>query len=398
MVILLNAPPKKKNSLNQLMGGIAAGAGSIGSMLKEKEERKIQEEQLGAENEFAREKLGIDLSGVNDPKMRQELAKQAYQAKLAPQMYKDKYDARLGALQDSPFGKYLSNGQQQQQNSSRQDIMNDQGEIEVGNVKVPSMIPEQAIFNAEAVGEHGLAQQFREHNKQILESDRHRENVEEKRKRHEEDLDYRSFKDNKDYIEKVVNGYEAYKRDQKVLDAMDTLSNKGNLPTPFLVKTLDKLGIPLGILQNPDAEQFEKLSQELMKNIQGTYGNRILQTEVQNFMKSIPTLINSPEGQKRIIQQWKILNEGKKIYYDSYKDIKNKNPKRLPSDLHEQVLEKADEALDRLSNKFKNLSQIPTDYVKKPGKLLVIDPSGIMGEIDHEFIEQALREGYEFLE
>jgi hypothetical protein len=116
------------------------------------------------------------------------------------------------------------------------------------------------------------------------------------------------------------------------------------------------------------------------------------------FMKSIPTLLNSPEGQKRLIQQWKILNEGKKAYYDSYKNIRKQYPKRLPPDLHEKVLEDADSKLDKLSNKFSHLADIPSDYVKTPGKFLVLSPDGQMGEVNASELDDALKAGYEYLE
>jgi hypothetical protein len=198
-----------------------------------------------------------------------------------------------------------------------------------------------------------------------------------------EKLDYQSFKDNREYSEKILNGKEAYERDKAVLDQMAKISKEGDLPTPLAANLLQKLGLPLGLLENPSAEQFEKLSQELMKNIMGTYGSRILQSDVVSFMKSIPTLLNSPEGQKRLIKQWQILNEGKKIYYDSYKDIRKENPKRLPPDLHEQVLERSEPKLEEMANKFRSMNMFKT----------VMDPNGVARLIPEDQVEAALKAG-----
>lgn len=198
-----------------------------------------------------------------------------------------------------------------------------------------------------------------------------------------EKLDYQSFKDNKEYSEKILNGKEAYERDKAVLDQMAQISKEGDLPKPLSASLLQKLGLPLGLLENPSAEQFEKLSQELMKNIMGTYGSRILQSEVVSFMKSIPTLLNSPEGQKRLIKQWQILNEGKKIYYDAYKEIRKENPKRLPPDLHEKVLEKAEPKLEEMSNQFRSMNMFKT----------ILDPNGVARLIPEDQIESALKAG-----
>lgn len=207
--------------------------------------------------------------------------------------------------------------------------------------------------------------------------------AEQTRRKESEKLDYQSFKDNKEYTEKVLNGYESYKRDSQVLDQMDQLAKKGELTSPFGNFVLQKLGLPLGILGNPDSEQFEKLSQELMKNITGTYGSRILQTEVVSFMKSIPTLMNSPEGQKRLIKQWKLLNEGKKIYYESYKDVRKKTPNRLPPDLHEKVIDASEKKLDKISDEFRKMNS----FIDVKG------PDGKIYPVPEDQLNEALSQG-----
>lgn len=208
-----------------------------------------------------------------------------------------------------------------------------------------------------------------------------------KKKQESEKLDYQSFRDNKEYTEKVLTGYEAYKRDQQVLDQMDQLAKKGKMIGPIGNSIMQKLGLPIGILNNPDSEQFDKLSQELMKNITGTYGSRILQTEVVSFMKSIPTLMNSPEGQKRLIKQWKILNEGKKVYYDAYKNVRKENKNRLPPDLHEKVIDKADEKLDKIGDDFRKMNTF----------MSVKGPDGKTYSVPEDQLEEALEQGGELI-
>lgn len=218
--------------------------------------------------------------------------------------------------------------------------------------------------------------------------------------RHEEELDLKSYANNADYREKILSGFEAYERDKAILGNMEQIAEKENLPTPLMSGLLEKTGLPIGILQNPDAEQFEKLSQELVKNITGTYGNRILLAEVQSFMKSIPTLMNSPEGKKKLIRQWKILNEGKRVYYDAYERIRERNPKRLPPDLHEQVLKESRADLDRLAEEFKNLSRPFTRKKVDPGTRItndIVDNYLELSNNDPNIARKlAAEDGYEF--
>lgn len=256
-------------------------------------------------------------------------------------------------------------------------------------------IPEILNANKEASADE-LAVKFdeqgipRAYSNSYIENRRRQDETKAKQIREDEKIDYQSFKDNKDYTEKVLNGFEAFKRDKIVLDQMENLSNKGDLPKPVSVALLNKIGIPLGVLENPNAEQFDKLSTELLKNIQGTFGNRILQSEVNLFMRSIPTLLNSEEGQKKLISQWKTLNEGKRIYYDAYKDVRTDNPKRLPPDLHEKVLEKAEPMLDDLAKTFRNLNQSENVMMK--------GPDGKIRNIPRTMLDQALKSGGELIE
>lgn len=373
-------PPSLAQRLNQ---GVGKGLDIAAQFYQQHQQKKLMNE----ENEAAKQ-LGINLSGISDPKMRQqiimsslqgqnlqntELLKQ--QGKRSQQQEKMDYLSRLFEPNKSQ-GQGESQGMQQGQPGQSRGFdvsqLSDE-DIAEANAMDPNM--GRALSHAKDVA----LRENRENNRLLKEE-----------KRHEEELDYRSFKDNKDYIEKVLTGLENYKRDKIVLDQMQKITNKGTLPKPMGVSLLNKLGIPLGVLENPDAEQFDKLSTELVKNIQGTFGSRILQSEVQLFMRSIPTLMNSAEGQKKLINQWQILNEGKKIYYDAYKDIKKENPKRLPRDLHEQVLERSEAKLELLANEFKKMNEPPI--------VMMRGPDGKIRNVPREMIEQAIQAGGELLE
>ncbi len=323
-------------------------------------EKKMQQDKLKADvlrKRFSGEKISDKEKGIFTPDEEFQIAKMEQAIKL--QEMKNEGKSPLGGISGQSVPPQVSNAIQNVLSKS-QDLSADQL---------------TQAFDAEGVP--------RAYSNAYVENRRRDDDTRARKADEAEKIDMQSFKDQKDYTEKILNGYEAYKRDQAVLDQMSKISEKGNLPTPLATSLLQKLGLPLGLLENPDAEQFDKLSQELMKNIQGTYGSRILQTEVVNFMKSIPTLLNSPEGQERLIKQWKILNEGKRIYYDAYKEMKKENPKRLPADLHEKVLERAEPKLDELAQKFQSMNMFKT----------VIDPNGIERLIPEDRLEEALKAG-----
>jgi|GEM_PF-3379608 len=351
MVIVLSGNPIKRSAWGSIGAGLGKGLGEgmeIGEERREAEKQKKEAEQIRRqENEFAKRELGIDLSGVKDPKIRQELAREAYKAKLAPKMYKDKYDARLNALKESPLGKYFSNGQQKEHSGPRQDIMNDQGEIEVGNISVPTMAPESDIFNAELLGEHGLAQQLREKNKQILEKDKN------KAKEVTE-----SYKENKDYINKTYDQYEDSNRREAILDKMEQLENDENLSDSGMINLLETMGLNPEWLKNPANEEYTKLALDLLGggSLQADYGSRVLQSEFKVSLQRIPTLLQTPEGRRQIRENIKAMllpSRLKQERLQYYTDKQERTGEPLPHNLRGKVLKDIKPQLEEAYDKFK---------------------------------------------
>jgi len=65
----------------------------------------------------------------------------------------------------------------------------------------------------------------------------------------------------------IVNDYSAAQATNMRLDRQLKLAEKGNLPMPAMVKILDSIGLPISILGNPHAEEFEKIQADYSKDI-----------------------------------------------------------------------------------------------------------------------------------
>ena len=204
-----------------------------------------------------------------------------------------------------------------------------------------------------------------------------------------------AYKETREERKKILEQHKAYQDTKLRLDRMETLNNEGKLTTPLMSKTLDELGLPIGILGNPDTEEFQKLSQDLFKNIQSIFGNRILKIEVDNFAKTIPTLNNSKEGRQRIINNMRLLGEGQKLSYDAYKEVM-KGREYPPLDLMEKIDEKVSEKLDDLAERFKEVNKKKTNIPE--GNIKVRAPNGILGSIPKENLEAAKAAGYVIVE
>lgn len=163
------------------------------------------------------------------------------------------------------------------------------------------------------------------------------------------------YSQHKDFRNKVVSNYQDTLEADMRLDRMAELNDAGSLTTPATAALLDKFGLPVAILGSPDSEEFDKLSKDLLKNIRTYFGARINVVEVENFLKTIPTLMNSEEGRRRVINNLKLLGEPKKLMFDEYRKIKQESQeqgKALPIDLEEAVLERIKPQLDNLAEIF----------------------------------------------
>ncbi len=186
--------------------------------------------------------------------------------------------------------------------------------------------------------------------------------------RQEQGVD-RSFKQHDDFISNVTNTYKTFETDTKPkLLQMQSIPAK-DLVSPTAATFLDAVGIPLGALENPSSELFKKLSLDLLKGLPETYGNRILKVEVDNFLKTIPDLVNSADGRRMIASNILKLGEMKEVYYNEMRRQQKEaidNNKPLSRDFEQRVFDQVKPQIDRINNEFVKLSEItslPEDHV-----------------------------------
>lgn len=169
-------------------------------------------------------------------------------------------------------------------------------------------------------------------------------------KKTESKLEFEVRKGNEKYRQELLKGIPVTKKLKGQLGKLEQL-NKKELLTPAAVKTLNFFGVPLGVFDTADEQEFEKQALDLTANIQQDYGSRILQSEFNTYLRRIPTLLNSKEGRTRIIDNMKIYAEAKeaeqKAYQDLYKLQKDSGIKH-PLVTQEEVMDYADRELNQI--------------------------------------------------
>ena len=156
---------------------------------------------------------------------------------------------------------------------------------------------------------------------------------------------------------------------------------------------LETLGIPLGSLENPGSEVYQKISQDLLKGLPESYGSRILKVEVDNFLKTIPTLQNSPEGRRMIASNMLKLGEMKEVYYDEMRRQQQNfidENKPYPRDFQQRVLDNVRPQMNRMNQEFvkmNNITHVPENTSP------FFNPQGEIEFVPNELVQWAIDNG-----
>jgi len=203
----------------------------------------------------------------------------------------------------------------------------------------------------------------------------------------------RAYKSQEDFINDTTNAYKSFETEFKPrLLQMSNIRDE-ELISPTASVFLDSLGIPLGALSDPSSELYQKLSQDLLKGLPETYGSRILKVEVDNFLKTIPTLMNSADGRRMITSNMLKLGEMKEVYYNAMRQQQRDyldNNKPLPRDFQQVVFDQVKPQIDRINNEFVKLSEVKS--VPK-GTIPFFNPNGDIEFVPKEHAQWASENG-----
>jgi hypothetical protein len=165
-----------------------------------------------------------------------------------------------------------------------------------------------------------------------------------------------------DFADKINTDFEAAQSGNQRLGRMRELINSGKLTGPMWASILDTaenfipmLGVGLNLKGSlsPESQEFDKLSKDFLKDVKKIFGARVTQQEVQQFLKTIPTLSQSDEGKMRVLHNMQLFNEAAAAKKKAYDDILKENRGFRPANIEQAVLNRAKGDLDKIAKKFK---------------------------------------------
>jgi len=192
----------------------------------------------------------------------------------------------------------------------------------------------------------------------------------------------------------IEKDYDSANMEDMRLGRQEQLAEKGTLPTPMMVKTLDSFGIPLAVLSNPDAEEYAKVEADYVRDVSKVFPGQIRVYEIQAYMKTIPSLVNSDAGKKIIIKNRRLLNEAKKLRYDAMKDIIKENGGTKPRNMGQMLNDRIKHRMNAIGEELRDGMSKEAD--KFQTKIKMIAPDGRSVSIPANELESAIKAGARF--
>lgn len=207
-------------------------------------------------------------------------------------------------------------------------------------------------------------------NKQILDQ--------KKEERENKLANYKLEAEQRGVVKKVNDDYNATLKKRPIYRMMESKAPELQSPTVLKRFLMDKFDLPPGLMLNPNEEVLEKVSQQLLRGITAEYqgAGRILQSEVENYVRSNPSLLNSPEGMQKLAKismefdniaekKWQLKNQIVKEY--------RARKEMLPEDLDTQILERSKDFEEEAFKKIENIMNVKG--IQTPQQMQAIEQS-----------------------
>jgi len=341
------------------------------NILQEHQQKQKLESQYQQENEAAK-RLGMDLTGIRDPKMRQEALSYALQGRNQELLESQKLQGKQQIAQGKQdFLKNVLGGNQNQQMNPQEGQMRGFD---------PSNIPDAAIAEATAM-DPALGRELRAAKDTALREKRSERDFQEKQKEkspevlREKQIISDLAKADVKYNQELQSAEKQHKLKSQSLDRLEKLNKKGVTGKPF-EKILEKSG--LIALTSEGRREFAADVKNLITDIRSILGSQFSQFEFQTILNAYPSPDFSKEANTAIIRNLQEFQDIRNKEFEIAKEIKKENAGKIPSDYQALVNERVQQyAQSKLPDIKKNTNEIMREeYGIKPGFVLMFDPSG----------------------
>lgn len=368
MVQILQPQSRQKPSfLQSIVGGLSQGASQA---IPEYFQKQAQMKQMQQENEAAKQ-MGIDLSGISDPKMRQAIVAESLKMQGKQQLQGQKQ----GFL-EQVFG----GGRQQQNQMEMQEQLEPQSNQMQQQGFDPSNISDKDIAIASSM-DPNLGRSLMHMKDVALRERREEKNLELQKLKtspeyqRQQHLESSQAQSDVKYNQSLQEASKQHELKQQTLDRLEALNKKGVTGKPY-EKLLEKMG--LVNLTSEGRREFAADVKNLITDIRSILGGQFSAFEFQTILNAYPSADFSKEANESIIKNLKDFQDIKKKEVEFAQQLKKENKGKLPEDFQSKVNEKVrDYAASKAPSIKENTRKIMAEeYGITPGNVLLFDPNG----------------------
>lgn len=398
MVLFLPQQQSANNQLAQQLGlGLGQGISNFTDALMSKRSR-------GRENEAAK-RLGIDLEGIEDPQTRRQLLvenlknQQQEQKDFKSQILEDE----AAQVIEEQFGPKAAKLFRASPQGAKTHIIKNLLENRMRGMDIENQMgltgeEETSQFPYEMIEDLDVEELPKEKKTKIIDYDKGltpKERFQRGEARYGKNLPLQ---------QEDFEKYQSTQNQREELNILEELSPKiGSLQRLNINPQTGELLIPS--LASPEAQRFVKTINDFTTQAKSSYGARVTNFDLQQFMKRLPTLANSEEGRKQIIQQMKILNEISALYHQELDSVLNQHGgiRHIDYDQAQRLARKKIEP--KLKEYKKQLHDIGKEQSKEynaaikekrnntPKGLVLIEIDGEQGYVPQGELKKAIEEG-----
>lgn len=333
--------------------------------------QEVPEELMHRQENQSAKRFGADLSGLRDPNMR----RMALQSGLEQQNQSQKFSQEFQANQENyevlknNFGKKFADVWMASPQGAKTELTRAALEARARGIDLDQILGEIPIKTSESSPRATTTAGTPEE----IETPKKKKDINTEIKKHLESQDAELIPS-----EKVARGKERYDtglkqyqvaseklrgmtRDKERLDILESLNKTKKLPENFGRLNVDKEGnLRLPFLASAETQRFVKTLNEFSAGAKDSYGSRVTNFDLAQYMKRYPTLLNTAEGRKQLLEQMKIVNQINSVYYKNLKSVYDKagGVRKIDSDVAERFAEElSEEKISELTKKFSEIGQ-----------------------------------------
>lgn len=386
MVTIL--PNNPRRSLGQRLSQGVGQALDIGQqMFSEHQQQQRQAEQMQQENQAARQ-LGLDLSGISDPKTRQQMFALAMQGGNQQQLEMLKQQGKqqqLGQKQDF-LNQIFGPGKEKNQDESRMESQPSKQGFD------PLKLSDADIARASTV-DPTLGRLLQQQKDVALREQRAEREFQERQKskspefQREQQVTKSQANADVKYNQTLQETSKQHELKEQTLDRLEKLNKKGVTGKPY-EKLLEKAG--LVALTSEGRREFAADVKNLITDIRSILGGQFSNFEFQTILNAYPSADFSKGANASIIKNLKEFQDIKKKEVEFAQKLKKENGGKIPLDFQSKVNEMVrDYASSRIPQIKQNTREIMAEeYGVKPGNVLMLDPSGEPLDVSPEDVEK----------